>query len=194
MITIHRTTSETDVSLSFELDGSGRAQIDTGIGFFDHMLTLFAHHGLFDLSIKARGDLHVDEHHTVEDVGICLGRAIRESLGDRAGIRRMAHVYAPMDESLAFVALDLSGRAYCVFRASWHTPRIGGLGTDLIEHFFETVATQAGMNLHARVEYGRNDHHQCEALYKAFARALDAASRPDSRRSGVPSTKGTLTA
>ena len=193
-ITIHRTTNETDVQLSFALHGSGRAEIDTGIGFFDHMLTLFAHHGLFDLQIKARGDLHVDEHHTVEDVGICLGKAISQSLGARAGIMRMAHVYAPMDEALAFVALDLSGRAYCVFDASWHTPRIGGLGTDLIAHFFETVAAHGGMNLHARVEYGRNDHHQCEALFKAFARALDAASRVDPRRAGVPSTKGTLTA
>jgi len=194
MITITRKTNETDVELSLELNGSGRAQIDTGVGFFDHMLTLFAHHGLFDLTVAARGDLHVDEHHTVEDVGICLGKAIARGLGDRSGIVRTAHSYVPMDESLARVVIDLGGRPYCVFEADWHTPRIGGLGTDLIGHFFESVAIHAGMNLHARVEYGRNDHHQCESLFKAFGRALDAASRPDPRRQGVPSTKGTLTA
>jgi imidazoleglycerol-phosphate dehydratase len=191
---ITRKTNETDITLSFELNGSGRAQIDTGVGFFDHMLTLFTHHGLFDLTVTARGDLHVDEHHMVEDVGICLGKAIAQGLGDRSGIVRTAHSFVPMDESLARVVIDLGGRPYCVFEAEWHTPRIGGLGTDLIGHFFESVAFHAGMNLHARVEYGRNDHHQCEALFKAFGRALDAASRPDPRRRGVPSTKGTLTA
>jgi imidazoleglycerol-phosphate dehydratase len=194
MPTITRKTNETDITLSFELNGSGRAQIDTGVGFFDHMLTLFAHHGLFDLTVTARGDLHVDEHHMVEDVGICLGKAIAQGLGDRSGIVRTAHSFVPMDESLARVVIDLGGRPYCVFEAEWQTPRIGGLGTDLIGHFFESVAFHAGMNLHARVEYGRNDHHQCEALFKAFGRALDAASRPDPRRRGVPSTKGTLTA
>ncbi|RME83187.1 MAG: imidazoleglycerol-phosphate dehydratase HisB [Caldilineae bacterium] len=193
-IEITRTTAETDIRLSFDLNGDGTTDIHTGIGFFDHMLALFASHGLFDLSISARGDLHIDEHHTVEDVGICLGRAIAQSLGDRAGIVRTAHSYVPMDEALALVAVDLGGRPYCVFHADWHTPRIGGLGTDLIGHFFESVAIHAAMNLHARVLYGRNDHHQCEALFKAFARALDAASRQDPRRRGVPSTKGTLTA
>ncbi len=193
-ITINRKTNETDIWLSLNLHGSGQAQVDTGIGFFDHMLTLFAHHGLFDLQIKARGDLHVDEHHTVEDVGICLGKAIAQGLGARAGIVRTAHSVVPMDEALARVVIDLGGRPYCVFDANWHTPRIGGLGTDNIEHFFESVAFHANMNLHARVEYGRNDHHQCEALFKAFARALDAASRAEPRRKGVPSTKGTLTA
>ncbi len=193
MTTINRKTTETDVTLTLALNGSGQADIDTGIGFFDHMLTLFAHHGLFDLSVQARGDLHVDEHHTVEDVGICLGKAIAQELGERSGIVRTAHSFVPMDEALARVIIDLGGRPYCVFQADWHTPRIGGLGTDLIGHFFESVAVHAGMNLHARVEYGKNDHHQCEALFKAFARALDAASRPDPRRRGVPSTKGTLT-
>lgn len=192
-VTITRATRETDITLSLDLHGSGRAQIDTGIGCFDHMLTLFAAHGLFDLTVEAKGDLHVDEHHTVEDVGICLGKAISQGLGDRSGIVRTAHSYVPMDEALAFVAVDLSGRPYCVFQAEWHTPRIGGLGADLIGHFFESVAIHAAMNLHARVLYGRNDHHQCEALYKAFARALDAATRQDPRRLGVPSTKGTLT-
>ncbi len=191
-VTITRTTRETDIRLTLDLHGSGQAQIATGIGFFDHMLTLFAHHGLFDLTVKAKGDLHVDEHHTVEDVGICLGRAISQGLGDRQGIVRMAHAFVPMDEALALVAIDLSGRPYTVFQATWRTPRIGGLGTDLIGHFFESVAIHAGMNLHARVEYGRNDHHQCEALFKAFGRALDAATRQDPRRAGVPSTKGAI--
>jgi imidazoleglycerol-phosphate dehydratase len=193
MITISRTTNETDITLGLDLNGSGRAQVSTGIGFFDHMLTLFASHGLFDLTLTAKGDLHIDEHHTVEDVGICLGRAITQGLGDRTGIVRTAHSYVPMDEALGFVAIDLSGRPYCVFEAEWHTPRIGGLGTDLIGHFFESVAIHGGMNLHARVLYGRNDHHQCEALFKALGRALDAATRQDPRRQGVPSTKGTLT-
>lgn len=193
-ILITRTTNETDITLAFKLNGRGQAQVDTGIGFFDHMLTLFAGHGLFDLTVQAKGDLHIDEHHTVEDVGICLGRAIAQGLGDRSGIVRTAHAYVPMDESLARVVVDLGGRPYCVFQAEWHTPRIGGLGTDLIGHFFESVAIHAAMNLHARVLYGGNDHHQCEALYKAFGRALAAASRQDPRRQGVPSTKGTLTA
>ena len=193
MITVSRTTNETDITLGLDLNGSGRAQVSTGIGFFDHMLTLFAGHGLFDLTLTAKGDLHIDEHHTVEDVGICLGRAITQGLGDRTGIVRTAHSYVPMDEALGFVAIDLSGRPYCVFEAEWHTPRIGNLGTDLIGHFFESVAIHGGMNLHARVLYGRNDHHQCEALFKALGRALDAATRQDPRRQGVPSTKGTLT-
>jgi len=193
MITVSRTTNETEITLGLDLNGSGHAQVNTGIGFFDHMLTLFASHGLFDLTLTAKGDLHIDEHHTVEDVGICLGRAITQGLGDRTGIVRTAHSYVPMDEALGFVAIDLSGRPYCVFEAEWHTPRIGGLGTDLIGHFFESVAIHGGMNLHARVLYGRNDHHQCEALFKALGRALDAATRQDPRRQGVPSTKGTLT-
>ncbi len=193
MITVSRTTNETDITLGLDLNGSGYAQVSTGIGLFDHMLTLFASHGLFDLTLTAKGDLHIDEHHTVEDVGICLGRAIAQGLGDRSGIVRTAHSYVPMDEALGFVAIDLSGRPYCVFEAEWHTPHIGGLGTDLIGHFFESVAVHGGMNLHARVLYGRNDHHQCEALFKALGRALDAATRQDARRQGVPSTKGTLT-
>ena len=193
-ITVTRTTTETDILLSLDLHGSGRARVDTGIGFFDHMLTLFAAHGLFDLTLKARGDLHIDEHHTVEDVGICLGKAISQGLGERSGLVRTAHSYVPMDEALARVVIDLGGRPHCVFQAAWRTPRIGGLSTDIVGHFFETVAVHAAMNLHAIVLYGRNDHHQCEALYKAFGRALDAASRQDPRRQGVPSTKGTLTA
>ena len=192
---IVRKTNETSIELMFEIDGSGQAQINTGIGFYDHMLTLFAGHGLFDLRVEARGDLHVDEHHTAEDVAICLGRALDQALGDRAGIVRTAHSYVPMDEALGFVAVDLGGRAYCVFDADFVTPRLGQLGTDLIFHLFETLAVQARLNLHARVLYGRNDHHKVEALFKALARALDAATQVDPRRQGaVPSTKGTLVA
>jgi imidazoleglycerol-phosphate dehydratase len=192
--TVERTTRETAISLTLGLDGRGLAEIDTGIGFLDHMLTLFAGHGLFDLRVAAQGDLHIDEHHTAEDTMICLGKALDQALGDRQGIVRTAHSYVPMDESLALVAVDLSGRAYCVVDAAFSTPRLGGLGTDLVFHLFETLATHARMNLHAQVLYGRNDHHKLEALFKALARALDGATQLDPRREGVPSTKGTLTA
>ena len=191
---VKRRTNETDVVLQLEVDGRGRFVGQTGIGFLDHMLALFAAHGLFDLNVSAHGDLHVDEHHTVEDVGICLGKALDQALGDRQGLVRTAHSYVPMDEALGFVAIDLGGRPYCVVEATWHTPRVGQLGTDLIYHFFESVATHGRLNLHARVLYGRNDHHQVEGLFKAFGRALDAATQIDPRRQGVPSTKGTLTA
>ena len=190
---VKRRTNETDVVLQLEVDGRGRFVGQTGIGFLDHMLALFAGHGLFDLNVSAHGDLHVDEHHTVEDVGICLGKALDQALGDRQGLVRTAHSYVPMDEALGFVAIDLGGRPYCVVEATWHTPRVGQLGTDLIYHFLEAVATHGRLNLHARVLYGRNDHHQVEALFKAFGRALDAATQIDPRRQGVPSTKGTLT-
>jgi len=191
---IERTTRETRVQLDLTLDGRGRADVETGVGFLDHMLTLFAGHGLFDLQVRAEGDLHIDEHHTAEDVMICLGRALDQALGDRRGVVRTAHSYVPMDEALALVVVDLGGRPYCVFDADFATPRLGQLGTDLLFHLFETLATHARMNLHARVLYGRNDHHKAEALFKALARALDAASQIDPRRQGVPSTKGTLTA
>lgn len=191
---VDRATRETTVSVQLTLDGSGRAQVETGIGFLDHMLTLFAGHGLFDLEVRAQGDLHIDEHHTAEDTFLCLGKALDQALGDRRGIVRTAHAYVPMDESLARVVVDLGGRPYCVFEADFVTPRLGGLGTDLIFHLFESLAIQARMNLHAAVLYGRNDHHKAEALFKALARALDAATRLDERRSDVPSTKGTLTA
>lgn len=191
---IDRKTNETEVRLSLNLDGRGQADIHTGIGFLDHMLTLFAGHGLFDLTVVVTGDLQVDEHHSAEDVFICLGKAIDQALGDRRGLVRTAHSYVPMDEALGFVAVDLGGRAYCVFDADFVTPRVGALGTDLIFHLFETLAMQARMNLHARVLYGRNDHHKVEALFKALARALDAATQADPRRADVPSTKGTLTA
>ena len=189
---VDRVTFETEVHLSLAIDGRGVCKCDTGIGFLDHMLSLFAHHGLFDLSVEAKGDLHVDAHHTAEDVAICLGKALAEALGDGSGIVRTASSYVPMDEALAFVAVDLGGRPYGVIDVTWHGPSIGTLPTDLIAHVLETVAVHARMNLHARVLYGSNDHHQAEALFKALARALDAATRLEPRRQGVPSTKGTI--
>jgi imidazoleglycerol-phosphate dehydratase len=166
--------------------------MSTCVGFLDHMLTALTVHGMFDMTISATGDLHIDNHHTIEDVGIVLGQALDQALGDRSGIKRMGHAYVPMDEALGFVALDFSGRPYTVFQAAWNTPTIGQMPTDLVQHFFESVATHAKMTLHARVEYGRNDHHKAEALFKAFGRALRIAVAQDPKRTGVPSTKGTL--
>jgi imidazoleglycerol-phosphate dehydratase len=191
--TITRQTSETQIELSLNLDGAGRHQISTGVGFLDHMLTALAVHGLFDLTVQATGDLHIDPHHTIEDVGLVLGMALDEALGDRKGIRRMAHAYVPMDEALARVVVDLSGRPYTVFKATWHGPLIGQFPTSLVGHFFESVAIRGNFNLHAELFYGRDDHHQAEALFKALARALSEAVALDPRRSAVPSTKGTLT-
>ena len=191
---VTRKTGETAIELSLVVDGSGKADIATGIGFLDHMLTLFAAHGLFDLTVRAQGDLAVDDHHTAEDIFICLGKALDQALGDRRGLVRTAHSYVPMDEALARVAIDLGGRPYCVFEADFVTPRVGQLGTDLIFHLFESLAIHGRLNLHAHVLYGRNDHHKVEGLFKALARALDAATQIDPRRQGVPSTKGTLTA
>ena len=191
---IERKTKETEIALELNVDGRGRVDINTGIGFLDHMLTLFASHGLFDLTVHATGDLHIDEHHTAEDTMICLGKAFDQALGDRRGIVRTAHSYVPMDETLALVAVDLGGRAYSVFDAEFSTPRVGQLGTDLIFHLFESLAIHARMNLHAKVLYGRNDHHKVEGLFKALARAMDAATQIDPRRQDVPSTKGTLIA
>ena len=191
---IERKTGETQITLSLTIDGKGRADIQTGIGFLDHMLTLFAGHGLFDLTVHATGDLHIDDHHTAEDVCICLGKALDQALGDRRGIVRTAHSYVPMDEALGLVAIDLGGRPYCVFDAELVTPNLGQLGTDLLFHLFETLAIHGRLNLHAKVLYGRNDHHKAEALFKALGRALDAATQIDPRRQGVPSTKGTLIA
>ena len=190
--TIHRKTNETDITLSLGLDGAGTHAVVTGVPFLDHLLAHVAVHGLFDLSVEAHGDLHIDEHHTVEDVAIVLGQALAQVLGDRTGIRRMGHAYVPMDEALAFVAIDLSGRAYAVVDVSFSSPSIGTLGTSLVSHFLETLAVNGRMNLHARIMYGRDDHHKAEALFKALGRALRAAVEPDPRRSGVPSTKGIL--
>jgi histidinol-phosphate aminotransferase len=189
---IRRQTGETDVAATFSLEGTGRARVDTGLGFLDHMLAQIASHGLFDLEVQARGDLEVDEHHTVEDVAIALGQALDAALGDRRGLVRMGHAYAPLDEALARVVVDLSGRPYAVIDAEFTTPRIGAVDTDLIIHFLETLAVHARLSLHAHVLYGRNDHHKAEALFKALGRALDAATQHDPRRQGIPSTKGVL--
>ncbi len=191
--TITRRTNETQITLTLNLDGTGTAKIDTGVGFFDHMLHHIAHHGLFDLTVQATGDLHIDAHHTVEDVAICLGRALDEALGDRKGIVRMGSAYVPMDEALAHVVVDLSGRPYAVVRAEFDTPLMGQMPTSLVAHVLESIAFNAKMNLHAAVLYGRDDHHKAEALFKALGRALSAAVTVDHRRGGVPSTKGTLT-
>jgi len=191
--TVVRRTNETQIELSLNLDGSGAAQIDTGVGFFDHLLHHVAHHGLFDLTVKASGDLHIDAHHTIEDVAICLGRALDEALGDRHGIARMGTAYVPMDEALARVVVDLSGRPYAVVQADFRDAAIGQMPTSLVAHVLESIAFQARMNLHAAALYGRDDHHKAEALFKALGRALAAAAARDPRRGGVPSTKGTLT-
>jgi imidazoleglycerol-phosphate dehydratase len=191
--TIERQTHETDIRLTLDLDGTGQYQIETGVGFLDHMLTHVAVHGLFDLSVKATGDLHIDPHHTVEDVALVLGQAFAEALGDKAGIVRMGSAYVPMDEALAFVAVDLSGRPYCVVDMEWTGSTVGGIPVTLIPHVIESFAITARASVHARVVYGRDDHHKAEALFKALGRALDAATRPDPRRGGdIPSTKGTL--
>jgi imidazoleglycerol-phosphate dehydratase len=190
--TIDRVTGETEVHLVLGLDGQGRGEIHTGIGFLDHLLLLFQHHGLFDLSVEARGDLHVDAHHVTEDIAICLGQALDRALGDRAGIVRIAHCYVPMDETLGFVAVDLSGRPHGAVDITWRGAALGTMDADLVRHFLETLAMYGRFNLHARVLYGLNDHHKAESLFKALARALDAATQFDSRRQGVPSTKGRL--
>lgn len=188
---INRQTKETQLSVTVQLDGSGTHEIDTPVGFLTHMLTAFAVHGLFDLTVTAAGDTWIDSHHTIEDCAIVLGKAFDEALGDRSGINRVGHAYVPMDEALGFVALDLSGRPYTVFDAEWATPAIGQFPTDLVQHFFETFAVHSRTTLHARVT-GRNDHHKAEALFKALTRALRIAVDSDERRSGVASTKGTL--
>ncbi len=190
---VERKTKETTIWLELNLDGSGQVEIETGIGFLDHMLHHVAVHGLFDLKIKADGDLFVDYHHTVEDCALVLGQAFDQALGDRAGIVRLGSAYVPMDEALAFVALDFSGRPFAVIDADWHTPAVGGIASSLFEHFLASFAFSARLNLHARVLYGKDDHHQAEALFKALGRALDSATRIDERRGGViPSTKGVL--
>ncbi len=189
---IDRKTSETNISLSLNLDGEGKRTISTGIGFFDHMLDLLAKHALFDLDIKASGDTNVDYHHTVEDVGICLGQAVKEALGDKAGIIRFANVSVPMQESLANVAIDISGRSALVFNAKLDTKKIGDFDTELIKEFLEAFSVNAGINLHVDVQYGENAHHISEAVFKGVAKALDRATRIDGRTDDVPSTKGVL--
>jgi imidazoleglycerol-phosphate dehydratase len=189
---IHRRTAETDIALEVNLDGAGEARVASGVGFLDHMLALLAKHGAFDLCVAATGDLQVDQHHTVEDVGITLGQAFREALGDKAGIRRYGHFTLPMEETLATVALDLGGRAYFVFEADFPTHKIGDFDAELIADFWHAFAANALCNLHITVHYGRNSHHIAEAIFKAAARALRMAVETDPRQHGVPSTKGTL--
>ena len=190
---IVRQTKETSIEIELNLDGSGVAEVDTGIGFLDHMLEQVAVHGLFDLRLKATGDLHVDPHHTVEDCAIVLGKAVEQALEDKAGIVRMASMHVPMDDALAFIVIDLSGRPYAIVETKWCTPAVGGIAVSLIDHFLESFAMSALCNLHARTLYARNDHHQAEALFKALGRTLDAATRIDARRANnIPSTKGVL--
>lgn len=191
---VHRITGETDIDLSLNLDGSGKAAIDTGIGFFDHMLDAFARHGLFDLSVKINGDLRVDGHHSVEDCGIVLGQAIRQALGDKKGIRRYGFFVLPMDEALVTCAVDLCDRPYFVFLGEEKItpPMVGDFDTQLVREFFYSVSYAAGMNLHFKVDAGTNGHHIIEAMFKAFSKALDMASQEDPRIQGVLSTKGKL--
>lgn len=189
---IQRQTAETNVSLSLDLDGSGQSQIQTGVGFFDHMLNLLAKHSLFDLTVQAQGDLHVDAHHTVEDVGICLGKALVQALGDKAGIRRYGAMTVPMDETLVSTAIDLSGRAFCVWNADVPLELLGNFNAPLAEEFWRAVAGNGLMNLHVVCHYGRNTHHIIEAIFKATARALRQAVEIDPRGTGIPSTKGVL--
>jgi imidazoleglycerol-phosphate dehydratase len=188
--TIARATAETRIKLEFSIDGSGTSRINTGVGALDHFLTLFARHGLFDLDLEVDGDLAVDAHHTVEDSAICLGQAIREALGDHRGIRRTANVAVPMDEALAHVAVDCGGRSYYVQNGSFSSPAVGQLETDLVRHFFDSLAREARINIHVITLYGTNAHHEVEAVFKAFARALDAATTIDPRLGDrIPSTK-----
>jgi len=189
---VRRKTTETDISLSLYLDGEGKADVTTGIGFLDHMLELFAHHGRFDLTVKAGGDLHVDGHHTVEDIGLALGQALREAVGDKRGIRRYGSFLLPMDEALALVALDLSGRPYFVHDLQLSGVRIGEFDADLTPHFLRSLATQSGMTLHVRLLAGSDAHHIVEAVFKAFARALAQACELHGAGDEVPSTKGVL--
>ena len=189
---IDRKTNETNISLSLNLDGEGKRSVSTGIGFFDHMLDLLAKHALFDLEIKATGDTNVDFHHTVEDVGICMGLAVKEALGEKAGIVRFSNVSVPMQESLANVALDISGRSALVFNAKLDSKKIGDFDSELIKEFLEAFAVNAGLNLHVDVPYGENAHHIAEAIFKGIAKALDRATRIDERTDEVPSTKGVL--
>ncbi len=189
---IERKTNETDISLELDLDGSGTAQIATGVGFFDHMLELLARHAVIDLAVKAQGDLHVDQHHIVEDVGICLGQAIRQASGDKSGIRRYGHFTLPMDETLVTSAIDLSGRYYMAFGAEFPSAKIGEFDSELVEVFWQAVAANALCNLHVVLHYGRNSHHISEAVFKSLARSLRMAVEPDDRMTGVPSTKGVI--
>lgn len=187
-----RTTAETDIEVKIEIDGSGNAEVDTGIGFFDHMLINFARHGLFDIKVKVKGDLYVDCHHTIEDTGIALGVALRKALGNKKSIKRYGSVIIPMDETLVLCAIDLSGRPYLVFDAQFTADRVGYMDTEMVKEFFYAVSYSCGMNLHIKVLDGSNNHHMIEGIYKSFAKALDAATVKDERIEDVLSTKGSL--
>ena len=189
-----RKTKETDISLTIDLDGQGLNKIDTGIPFFDHMLDGFARHGLFDLDVKVKGDIEVDSHHTIEDVGIVLGKAIADALGDKAGIKRYGYFILPMDETLALCAVDLSGRPYLKYQADFTVPRLGTMDTEMVREFFYAVSYSAAMNLHVKILEDGNNHHMAEALFKAFGKALDMAVSMEPRITEVWSTKGTLCA
>jgi len=191
-VTIQRATKETRIDLTLNLDGTGQVNVDTGVGFFDHMLHHIGRHGLFDLDIRAKGDLHVDDHHTVEDVGICLGEALARAIGDKKGIRRYGFFILPMEEALAQVAVDLSGRAAIVYHVKYGGSKIGGFDVQLLEEFLRAVALNAKMNLHVHVPCGTNDHHIAEAICKAAGKALRMAVEIDPRETSVPSTKGVL--
>lgn len=190
---IARVTSETDIRVSLDLDGTGQATIATGVGFLDHMLTALARHALLDLTVQAKGDLHIDDHHTTEDVGIVIGQAIRQALGEKRGIRRYGAALIPMDEALAEAALDISGRPFLAWSVAFQRPKIGTFDTELVEEFFRALAFNAGVTLHVTLKAGTNAHHVAEACFKALARALRQAVEPDPRAGGaIPSTKGAL--
>jgi imidazoleglycerol-phosphate dehydratase len=189
---VERETKETRIAVRINLDGTGQAEVQTGIPFFDHMLEQVARHGLFDLAVRAEGDLQIDPHHTVEDTGITLGAAIRQALGDGRAIRRWGAAWVPFDETLAFCALDISGRPYLVCDVAFPRPSVGAFDTELVPEFFRAIAVNAGLTLHLKLEYGANTHHMVEAVFKSFGRALDEATRLDERRNDIPSTKGVL--
>ncbi len=190
--TVTRKTGETDIEITLDIDGTGEACVDTGIGFFDHMLMSFARHGLFDLTVTVKGDLLVDCHHTIEDTGIVLGEAIKKALGDKKSIKRYGSFLLPMDETLVMCAIDLSGRPYLVYDATFNVERVGYMDTEMVKEFFYAISYSAGMNLHIKEMYGDNAHHIIEAMFKAFARALDDATQIDPRVGGLPTTKGAL--
>ena len=189
---VRRKTAETDIVAEINIDGAGKYEINTGIGFFDHMLELFSRHGLFDLKVNAQGDITVDGHHTVEDVGISLGQALKDALGDKKGIRRYGTSFVPMDEALAMTAVDVSGRPCLVFEAEYTSEKVGGMDTELVEEFLRAFVNNAGLTMHVKVLHGSNNHHIIEAIFKSLARALDEATAVDSRIDGVMSTKGIL--
>lgn len=189
---IERNTKETQISLTFGIDGTGESKLDSGVPFFDHMLDAFTRHGFFDLQVQAKGDIEIDYHHTVEDIGICLGNAVREALGDKKGIKRYGNAFVPMDDALAQVVIDISNRPHLEYRATYQTSMVGQFPTELVHEFLWKFALEARINLHVILHYGHNTHHMIEAIFKALGRALDEATMIDPRVKGVPSTKGVL--